>query len=224
MHARAGAPVHARTHDVHTRPRERTEKTRRTRHTTHRPPAQCRSASRSRRGCSRPDRGLAAERSRASVRRCGGGGGGEPTPPPACGVVRTATRCDLRCPQPRGPGCPGLLAFRARPGQTTAPARPTPRPSWPYLEVRTLRLQPGRGRSGGGGRRCWPSPGLPRVPLLIQTNKPRKQLEGNLSLFLSHPSPLTGSSLHLSLIFCVCFQLEKGRRWGGKRGPRAGAG
>lgn len=73
--------------------------------------------------------------------------------------------------------------------------------------------------AGGAGR----SPGLPRVPLLIQINKPHEPLDGNLSLSLSHPSPLTGSSLHLSFIFCLCFQLEKGRRWSGKMDPRAGA-
>lgn len=68
---------------------------------------------------------------------------------------------------------------------------------------------------------------LPRVPLLIQINKP---LDGNQSLsrarslFLRidpNPSPLTRSSFHLSFIFSLCFQIGR-RRKGWAEGTDAG--
>lgn len=159
MHARAGAPVHARTHDVHTRPRERTEKTRRTRHTTHRPPAQCRSASRSRRGCSRPDRGLAAERSRASVRRCGGVGVGSPRrlPPAASSEPLPGATSGAR-----SRGARGARGFwPSVPAQGRQPLLPGPRPGHRGLTWRSERSACNLGE--GGREAAAGGAGRPRV-------------------------------------------------------------
>lgn len=86
-----------------------------------------------------------------------------------------------------------------------------------YLEVQTFSPRTRSSAREGGGRRPEVRAGtqvLPRVPLLIQINKP---LDGNQSLALSlgidpNPSPLTRSSFHLSFIFSLCFQIGRRRK------------